>query len=107
MARPVFACHAFKHTGTSEPSDTRSRRAVGPGCHRISEPGGLAGLLALYHLRQLRRLRYKLEGRLAPLWVVDAAAVVALVWFGRFVGKQAERDRLLRSRERQGAEEQD
>jgi hypothetical protein len=33
-------------------------------------------LLALYHLRRLRRLRYKLEGRPAPLGVVDAAAAV-------------------------------
>jgi hypothetical protein len=37
-------------------------------------------LLALYHLRRLRRLRSKLEGRPAPLGMVDAAAVVALIW---------------------------
>jgi hypothetical protein len=37
-------------------------------------------LLALYHLRRLRRLRYKPEGRPAPLGMVDAAAVVVLVW---------------------------
>jgi hypothetical protein len=29
-------------------------------------------LLALYHLRRLRRLRYKLEGRPAPLPFLDS-----------------------------------
>jgi hypothetical protein len=31
-------------------------------------------------VRPLRHLRYKLEGRPVPLGVVDAAAVVRLVW---------------------------
>jgi hypothetical protein len=39
-----------------------------------------AFLLALYHLRLLGRLRYRLEGRPAPIGVIDAAPVVALMW---------------------------
>jgi hypothetical protein len=42
-------------------------------------------LLALYHLRRLRRLSYRLEGRPAPLGLMDLCAWLALwrLWPGQ------------------------
>ena len=43
-----------------------------------------ASVGALYHLRRLRRLCYKLEGRPAPIGFLDLASWLALWWLWLF-----------------------